>query len=158
MDSGKTLKFDRFGNFYLESLELTDEDAANEHKRKELSMWCSTEDITQCYGLETTQYFNFLKFIMCSNLVLVLVAFIGFIPHVANAGGRLQDSGVSFLLGFPDAASLDLLFLSTVQPSTDGAWISMMVLGFLVIFFTGPVYMLVSTYYLKDYSETQVRK
>eukprot|EP01118_Nematostelium_gracile_P012993 TRINITY_DN4839_c0_g1_i1.p1 TRINITY_DN4839_c0_g1~~TRINITY_DN4839_c0_g1_i1.p1 ORF type:complete len:470 (-),score=109.70 TRINITY_DN4839_c0_g1_i1:77-1486(-) len=62
----------------------SDEEAANEHAREKLSLFISMEEIQRRFGIGTRLYFNFLKFMCITDLILGLVAIIPFIISVVR--------------------------------------------------------------------------
>ena len=103
-------------------------------------------------GPQIRQYFNFLRFIILTNLVFFLLTLISFVPHVSKTTDMLKTVGASLGQGSSTSTSkLDILFLSSYQPSSDGAWTAMVALCSILSFLTGPMYILASTYIFKDY-------
>ena len=146
----QTLLFNKNGNPYIAFQDAAASLASNEHVQKEVSFFCSRDELEEAYGKPVTQYFNFLNFVIVSNLILFLFSLIGFVPHVSNASPKLSDAGFGFL-NASSISSLDLLFLSSFQPSTDGPWVTMMVLVTIFTFILGPVYFYTSTLFFRDY-------
>jgi hypothetical protein len=96
-------------------------------------------------GTYIMQYFKFLKFIIFSNFVMTMWSFIGWIPHVQNARPLMDKEGI---VDVTDSTSaVDLLFLSSYQPTSDKYWIAMMVLGTIWMMCTGSLYMLACRVY-----------
>uniref|UniRef100_A0A7S0H799 WW domain-containing protein n=1 Tax=Hanusia phi TaxID=3032 RepID=A0A7S0H799_9CRYP len=146
----QVLKYNQNGNPYIAFQDTQANLASNEHVKKQVSFFCSRDELEESYGKPVIQYFNFLNFVIVSNVILFAFSLIGFIPHVKNASPKLSDSGFGFL-NTSTISSLDLLFLSTFQPSTDGAWVSMMVLVTIFMFLIGPMYFYTSTLFFRDY-------
>jgi hypothetical protein len=123
-------------------------DARDEFKdeRSALGFWtASDEEVEKSFnskphgteGKYIMNYFNFLRYVIASNLVMTIWCFIGWIPHVRNTRPMFEKEGLGSA-----STSVDLLFLSSYQPSSDKLWLAMAVLGTITMTFSGPVYML----------------
>ena len=124
----------------------------DEQSFQDLSLFSSLETICTVYGPQIRQYFNFLRFIIFTNLIFFLLTLISFVPHVSKTTDMLKTVGASLGQGSSTSTSkLDILFLSSYQPSSDGAWTAMVALCSILSFLTGPMYILASTYIFKDY-------
>jgi hypothetical protein len=105
-------------------------------------------------GTYIMQYFNFLRFIIFSNFVMTMWCFIGWIPHVQNARPLMDKEGLGEMTD--STSAVDLLFLSSYQPSSDKYWIAMMVLGTTWMMCTGSLYMLVCRVYFSEEQDSAV--
>jgi hypothetical protein len=99
-------------------------------------------------GKSIMQYFNFLRFIILSNFVMTIWCFIGWIPHMQNARPLMDKEGLGELTD--STSAVDLLFLSSYQPSSDQYWLTMMVLGTIWMTFSGFLYMLVDRMFFSE--------
>lgn len=133
---------------------VTAEELANEHRRKTLSCFSNRDELLVEFGMPVIQYFNFVKFTVATNLIVFLITLIGFLPHLNNAGPKLYNEGIGFMQS-TSISSVDLLFLSSVQPSSDPTWITMIALTVVVSFMAPFVYLSVATKYFKDFEKTQ---
>jgi hypothetical protein len=88
-------------------------------------------------------YFRFLRVVIVSNLLMTIWCFIGWIPHVQNARPRFDKEGLGPTSSTYNHLS-ELLFLSSYQPSSDSAWLAMVILGTITMIFSGPMYLLYS--------------
>ncbi len=85
------------------------------------------------------QYFRFLRIVICSNFLMTIWFFIGWIPHVQTTRPLIEKEGMS-----SDSGTLsdmtELLFLSTYQPSSDNVWVAMAVLGTITMMLSAPIH------------------
>jgi len=145
------IAYTKHGNPYISQTGDGHASALNEYAPTDVSVFCSDEELGKVYGPQITQYFNFLKFIIFTNFVFFLISLISFVPHALNTGDRLKSVNAGFLQTGTSTSELDLLFLASYQPSSDGSWSAMMALASLLSFATGPLYLLASTFIFKDY-------
>jgi hypothetical protein len=118
---------------------------------EDVSIFCSTEELKKFYGAPISQYFNFLYFICVTNFIFFCISLIGFVPHAQKTNAMMKSVNAGFLASGTSMAELDILFLSSFQPSTDGSWTAMMTLGVIFSFLYGPLYFLASTYWFRDH-------
>ena len=119
--------------------------------RIHLSLWASNAEFEKTFnskpngdeGRYILQYFHFLKFIIFSNLVMTIWCFIGWIPHAQNARPLFTKEGMGESM---DSSAVQLLFLSSYQPSSDKYWTAMMVLGTIWMMCSGILYVLMCYY------------
>jgi hypothetical protein len=124
LQPGETLEFTSRGVPYIKKQNqdmdrpMLSLDPSQEHKAAELSCFASNTKIAQAYGGPVIQYFNFLKFIICANVVFTCIGFISYGHHLSKNIWRLTAAGVgpSQISG---TSALDVLFISTYQPSSD---------------------------------------
>ena len=136
--------------------ELKDARTENYDYRIHLSIWTGDAEFEKTFnskpdgeeGRYILQYFQFLKFIIFSNFVMTIWSFIGWIPHVQNARPLMDREGLGALTD--SSSAVDLLFLSSYQPSSDKYWQAMVVLGTLWMICTGPMYMLACRFFEKQ--------
>jgi hypothetical protein len=118
--------------------------------RKKLNpFFCSREEFEKSFnqpngqeGAHVTNYFDFLVFIILNNFVMSIWALIGWIPHIRNIMPRLDRAGRASLQtdGSTYNQPVEVMFLSTYQPSSDDVWTAMVVLGSLTMLSSGPLY------------------
>ncbi len=122
-------------------------------ERVDLSYWASDAEFENSFnskpdgteGASVMDYFRFLRFVIVSNALMTIWCFIGWIPHVQNAQPKLDKEGLGSSSSTYSYMS-ELLFLSSYQPSSDGAWVAMVVLGTMTMIFSGPLYFLYSNH------------
>ncbi len=104
-------------------------DASQEHQDAKVSIFSPPKRMEEVYGKQVTQYFNFLKFIICSNIIFTCIGFISYGFHLDKNVWRLSAAGIgpSQISG---TTALDVLFISTYQPSNDVSVLSPWPLSF----------------------------
>lgn len=98
---------------------------------------------------QVRQYFNFLKYIVFINVLLLGASLISFVPHVRAVLPMMNAAG----LGPKDAFStrvIDILFVSSYQPSNDHLWVAGVTLSMVIAFLAGPMYFIASKYVFRD--------
>jgi hypothetical protein len=124
LQPGETLEFTSRGVPYIKrqddliGRQMPSLDPSQEHKAAELSCLASSTKIGEVYGGPVIQYFNFLKFIICANVVFTGIGFISYGHHLTNTVSRLYAAGVG-PTQMSGTSALDVLFISTYQPSSD---------------------------------------
>eukprot|EP00802_Teleaulax_amphioxeia_P006001 Tamp_06005.p1 GENE.Tamp_06005~~Tamp_06005.p1 ORF type:complete len:734 (-),score=146.39 Tamp_06005:608-2809(-) len=144
------IKYNKDGNPYIAH---TDDqpDLFNMEVPADLSIFCSDQQLGEIFGPQITQYFNFLYFVIFTNLLFFGIALISFVPHALKTNKMLETVGSGFLQSGTRTSDLDLLFLASYQPSSDGTWYAMLALASLLSFLAGPLYLIASTFIFKDY-------
>lgn len=122
--------------------------ASNQSTKTQLSFFCSREALVEEYGESVGQFATFQMYLVCVNVVLVLVSLVSFIPHAASTGPMLLKSGQGGWNAQTVDQLLDVLFLSSYQPSHDKYWEIMMGLSYTVAFTAGPLYFILCKFEL----------
>jgi len=121
--------------------------AQGQQEENRPSFWCSRKELESHYGEAVGQYAAFQQYLLCVNVVLVLISFVVFMPHAIYTGPKLRKSGQ---FGWSSVETtdqfLDVFFLSSFQPSHDGYWTVMMSLSYAVAFGSGPLYFVLCRY------------
>jgi len=125
---GFVLAFTPKGIPYLKKETNTEEDdeAANEFKVSHLPITVSLDEIERRFGIGTRLYFNFLKFIMITNAVLTVIAFIQYVNFLAHRPSNTWK--------------IQYLFVSSYQDEHGeyGLWMAMNIIG-VIAWFVFPV-------------------
>jgi hypothetical protein len=128
----------------------------NQQEQKRPSFFCSRKVLTSVYGEAVGQYAAFQLYLLCVNVVLVLIALVAFVPHAVDTGPKLRKSGQAGPSVDTIDQLLDVFFLSSFQPSHDGYWTAMMSLSYAVAFASGPLYFVLCRYKLIDVPTEQM--
>lgn len=126
-------------------------DPSKEHEDvHQLNMFSSHQEIAKVFGEQIQQYFNFVGFIVATNVVFTCIALISWVPHASSMISKMNAEGVGPGSSVGGLAVLDLYFLASYQPSNDTNWTVMMVLATVLMFLVPLLYLSLVQFWFKD--------
>ncbi|EGG17168.1 DUF590 family protein [Cavenderia fasciculata] len=156
---GYMVDYTRFGQPYLlahtdktgggdsngEPVDPTDILAAEEHQKHNLTMRCTTQQIEEKFGIGIYLYFDFIKFCLLINSILLCGVLINVVPHL------YYENDVSL---FKDFTSTDMVFVainlaSYIHDDYKQLYYWSTVGTIILSFLMGPIYALKVHHYFK---------